>query len=389
MLQKQWGNLKYGFHLKKNYGQHILNPKVIFTPLSNRFESLNKGHSTSSNNKSPNKVSKRTAEKKSRASSEQTLGSQANNTANCERTNAQTEKEGVTRKVHKNENSSKTVINLLKRKLTKEEVEVLELRLNFCPSAQGFNKEQLTTDFYWFFRRLKLREYFESKKKDVSDTSKVTSQTELDQCELDWKEKNSECYPEEVRNNRSAGLKDFMKNVLEDTKKSLNSFYQRNFNNLTESKRKALKSPANDTNIVIKPSDKCDSVVVMDKGDYERECLKQLSDADFYEELDTDPNEIYKEKVSTEINNLRDKNYINAFQKETMLSGDQTPNFYGLPKMHSKYKEYPPLRPISNGHSSCTAKLSEYLDSFLKCAAQKTKSYVRDTTDFLKKTKRC
>ena len=159
----------------------------------------------------------------------------------------------------------------------------------------------------------------------------------------------------------------------------------KNYNNLSEGKRLALKKLASDDTIVIKPSDKCGSIVVMNKSDYEDACLNLLNDPTFYEELDHDPNEDYKEVIAKEVEQLYQQGHITDFQKSTLLQGDQTPNLYGLPKTHSQYTNFPPLRPISNGHSSCTAKLSEYLDSFLKNAAQKTSSYVRDTTDFINK----
>ena len=59
--------------------------------------------------------------------------------------------------------------------------------------------------------------------------------------------------------------------------------------------------------------------------------------------------------------------------------------FYGLPKIHKKFADFPPLRPIVSGYKSCTSRLSEYLDSFLKFQAKKCKSYIRDTKDFLNK----
>ena len=43
------------------------------------------------------------------------------------------------------------------------------------------------------------------------------------------------------------------------------------------------------------------------------------------------------------------------------------------------------MRPIVSGFNSCTAKLSEFLDSFLKYQAQRCPSYIRDTKDFLRK----
>ena len=49
------------------------------------------------------------------------------------------------------------------------------------------------------------------------------------------------------------------------------------------------------------------------------------------------------------------------------------------------FEKIPPMRPIVSGYGSCTTKLSEFLDSFLKFQAQKCNSYIRDTKDFLRR----
>ena len=64
--------------------------------------------------------------------------------------------------------------------------------------------------------------------------------------------------------------------------------------------------------------------------------------------------------------------------------GNRTPCFYSLPKIHKVFKNVPQLRPICSGYDSCTAKLSEWVDSFIKPAATKTTSYIKDTTEFVK-----
>ena len=74
-----------------------------------------------------------------------------------------------------------------------------------------------------------------------------------DQCELKWKEGNPGWYPDAVRNHRSEALNDFIESVIRDTKNSLQSFHQQQYNNLTPGKRLALKKLMEDSNIVIKP----------------------------------------------------------------------------------------------------------------------------------------
>ena len=67
------------------------------------------------------------------------------------------------------------------------------------------------------------------------------------------------------------------------------------------------------------------------------------------------------------------------------LENPRTPLFYGLPKIHKIFDSFSPLPPIASGFNSCTCNLSKFVDSFLKFQAQKCKSYVRDTTDFIMK----
>ena len=67
------------------------------------------------------------------------------------------------------------------------------------------------------------------------------------------------------------------------------------------------------------------------------------------------------------------------------LDKPRTPTFYGLPKIHKDFIEFPPLRPIVSNINSCTRRMSEFLDSFLKYQAKLCSSFVRDTGQFLQK----
>ena len=56
---------------------------------------------------------------------------------------------------------------------------------------------------------------------------------------------------------------------------------------------------------------------------------------------------------------------------------------------HQRYIKYlihfPPLPTFVSGFNSCTCSLSKFIESFLKRQAQKCKSYIKDTKDFLLK----
>ena len=57
--------------------------------------------------------------------------------------------------------------------------------------------------------------------------------------------------------------------------------------------RAEIVSLANDNSIVIKPSNKCGSIVIMNRKEYETAALSQL-----HEEIQEDPNSRYKEEIS-------------------------------------------------------------------------------------------
>ena len=70
---------------------------------------------------------------------------------------------------------------------------------------------------------------------------------------------------------------------------------------------------------------------------------------------------------------MKEADLITEAEYAMLSQGDKTPAFYGLPKLHSVKAQdvFPPLRPICSGSESCTKRLSEFLDRFLKAAARK------------------
>ena len=68
-----------------------------------------------------------------------------------------------------------------------------------------------------------------------------------------------------------------------------------------------------------------------------------------------------------------------------MKEGTRTPRFYDLPKIHKQYSDFPPFRSICSDYNSCTVRISEFVDKYLKPIAQQSSSYVKDTTAFFNK----
>lgn len=283
-------------------------------------------------------------------------------------------------------NSNSIVFNLSKRKLTPVEQSVLELGLTFSPSAKAIDQEHITADVYQFIRKLKLREYF-SQDDDNSDNTPTDEEQDDERDPSKWQERHPHWYPDKVKNNRSEGLVRWIDNILDAINGELQTNVSKLHNNLTAEQRAALKALASDESIVIKPADKGGALVVLDSEEYKEACEQTLSNADFYEELPSDPTAKYQDDVAHVANEMFHEGLINDFEKDTITKGSRTPLFYGLPKIHKVFSIFPALRPICSGSDGPTKYLSEFIDTFLKPLARRSASYLRDSTDFINKTR--
>ncbi|XP_060073403.1 uncharacterized protein LOC132553191 [Ylistrum balloti] len=156
-------------------------------------------------------------------------------------------------------------------------------------------------------------------------------------------------------------------------------------NNLTKQERLALESLMNNVEIIIKPADKGGAVVVMDKTDYINEAHRQLYNPANYRRLKKDQNPEIVKKVNQFLKFVRERNLLDPEITQYLTpKNPRTPIFYLLPKIH---KPGNPGRPIISQEGSCTEKLSAFVDHHLKQLATQTTSYIKDTTDFLRKIK--
>ena len=155
------------------------------------------------------------------------------------------------------------------------------------------------------------------------------------------------------------------------------------WNNLNQNERQALEKLRSKKSIVIKIADKGGSILVMNRADNVDKIKKDLNNRKYYKKLDCNNIDNIINEKQLLINQIKD--YLDETEYNTLMDDSDLPAFYGLPKIHKEYENFPPLRPIVAGYDSVTVKLSKYVDSYLKPAAQKSFSFVRDTTHFLKK----
>ena len=121
----------------------------------------------------------------------------------------------------------------------------------------------------------------------------------------------------------------------------------------------------------------------MNKADKIYEANGQLDNRKHYERLKAPMVETMKEKVNDLINRLHQGEHIDDMTKKWLL---QTPNppripiFYMLAKIHK-----PKLvgRPIISCCDGPTERISSFVNTLLQPIAQKQKSFIKHTTDFI------
>ena len=145
-------------------------------------------------------------------------------------------------------------------------------------------------------------------------------------------------------------------------------------NNLTNDQRSVLLRLSCDKNIVIKLADKGGALVIMDSNKYNEACLQQLTDNEYYEEIEHDPNTEYRQVIDSTVDKMSAAESITDFESTKMKEGTRTPRFYGLPKIHKQYS-----------YNGCTVRISEFVDKYLTPITQQSLSHAKDTAAFFSK----
>jgi len=155
--------------------------------------------------------------------------------------------------------------------------------------------------------------------------------------------------------------------------------------NLTRGEKLALADLSHKIQIVIKPADKGSAVVVQDRDDYIREGMRQLNNPNFYIETPEDLTHKHNLEINSLVDELEQNGEIHKKCAEYLTNAQpRTSQLYLLPKIHKKQNPVPG-RPIVSANNSPTERISEFVDYFLKPIVKTTKSFVKDTTDFINK----
>ena len=263
--------------------------------------------------------------------------------------------------------------------LKNDEIELLCKGLSFCPTpAPDF--PEFEKDLYNFTRILRLKHHFRNSTHHDPSIVKLPStfcppvnqNTELEKVVTTIK--RVKVRPRKRQGDNIKDLRDALQSLITKT----------------------------NNNIVIKPADKGDIIVVMSPTYYKEMCMKELSNPEYYQIMGReDPTPSILEAVTLFATRYRTILTPNEFRYITESKYDMA-KFYELPKLHKseylsnrlgheRYIHLPDFcqkldgRPIVGGPSYYTSGLSQMIDIILQPMVRLIPHIVRDSFDLLER----
>ena len=125
----------------------------------------------------------------------------------------------------------------------------------------------------------------------------------------------------------------------------------------------------------------------MDKTEYITKCEALLQDNSVYQHLSKDKYQtIYKEHIRI-LHNYKNNNFISETEYTLLRPhgcNSQAARIYGLPKIH---KTSMPMCPIVSTCGTAAYNTAKSISKILQNYDDKTLSFIKDSTDFIKKIK--
>lgn len=281
--------------------------------------------------------------------------------------------------------------NLSKYTLSDSEILVLSKNLKFVPTPAPPRTRELIKDFDDLARRMRSRLWaFENKvkpKQELFTTRKqvkhdapsdnATLENYLTATKIELANLHSS-----KRYNRENMLKTAVQNIYQNKR-----FHHRIKGNFNSKLKTVLRKLQKNNNIIIKKSDKGNCTVVIDREQYIKEGKRQLNSCAHYIQIEDDVTNNVSKLVHDTLIQLWRKGEINDKTLEYLSPiGDKktkTAELYLLNKIHSD----PPTkaRPIISANNCPVERISEYVDFFLQPFVIKQHTYIKDTSDFIRK----
>ena len=293
---------------------------------------------------------------------------------------------GVTPSDPAHRHPSPFIWNLSDWPLSQGQISLLNRGLGFCPTPGAKELSEEMVDLNEFHRKIRVKHHFHGQ--DEEDGTSPSQDREISENWANGSDNGGFAHqdfkPKSIWSTKGPpALEAFIH--ANETAMSLHRESRRPKDNITKDERRALKELKNLNNIVIKAADKGAAVVVMNLRDYVKEALRQLVDTNYYRPLPRSTTLVNHDIICTIVQTMYEAGEIGkkCYQFLTEVE-PRTARFYLLPKIH-KGKIPPPGRPIISGNGSPTERISQFVDYFIKEISPLGRSYVKDTTDFLRK----
>lgn len=150
--------------------------------------------------------------------------------------------------------------------------------------------------------------------------------------------------------------------------------------NMTAKEKDFIRELGNNGHVVVKQSDKCKGLVLLDKETYKDKVDLILDDPEKYENLSKNPVARVEAKTKQVFKSVAKGKLPDKIISDLTPNHSRTPVFYGLPKDH---KPDVPLRPVVSGSGGPTEKTACLLEQILKQLLVFIPTHLRDTKDFL------
>ena len=287
-----------------------------------------------------------------------------------------------------------SVINLSDIDLTEHQAMGLSKGLSFCPTPWEPDMSAIISNLDQFFRKMRLKAHFHKLDMEVQNQAKLfgnkpsqsvpkTPSQALPKSGHRAIWKNFRGKSNFMPPNTEDILESFCKQVRFETLKS--PLKPIRWSNMTLLERQGIDDLSKNLELTIKKADKGSAVVVMNTKDYIVEAERQLNQTQSYISLATDPTISVCKDIQVVLDLMKTMNIIDNRCHKYLSPADSRPGrFYLLPKIHKKGV---PGRPICSSVNHPTEKISAFVDEHIRKFMYGTKSYVRDTQDFITKIK--
>ena len=275
------------------------------------------------------------------------------------------------------------VVNLSDHRCTLLELSVLGKRLKFHPTPPKYCQGKLKESIDKFFQSAFLKAYFEPNGPEEPESILESSFLSEDDAEPEIFVRKDLKLPSTFNPQMPSNL-EYLYNVLIDRILSDCSELNRR-RKLAIKQFKALTDLKENKSILINKADKGSNVVIQNVDDYIKEGLRQMGDEKLHKKLDHYLTEEFRIKIHQVLEQIfADKGISEKTFLFLIKGGKKRSIFCMLPKI-PKSKFLPRGRPIVSSVNSPTEKISMLLDIILQPFVLKTRTYIRDTGDFLSK----